>query len=235
MKRFVKENFPLVIKLLKKLKNFFVVFSKKSYAQFGEDVVLSTFLNEKKIVKGFYVDIGAYQPKKFSNTFFYYKKGWKGINIDAKPGSMELFKRERKRDINLELGVSNEKNKLDFYIFSESAYNTFSKDLVDSYVSRGILFNKQVIVETLRLEHILDKYLPIGQKIDFMSIDVEGLDLEVLESNNWNKYKPNYILIEMYDTRIEKIQKSTIYNFLINKGYRLVSIVYITLIFEYEL
>jgi len=235
MKRFVKENFPLVIKLLKKLKNFFVVFSKKSYAQFGEDVVLSTFLNEKKIVKGFYVDIGAYQPKKFSNTFFYYKKGWKGINIDAKPGSMELFKRERKRDINLELGVSNEKNKLDFYIFSESAYNTFSKDLVDSYESRGILFNKQVIVETLRLEHILDKYLPIGQKIDFMSIDVEGLDLEVLESNNWNKYKPNYILIEMYDTRIEKIQKSTIYNFLINKGYRLVSIVYITLIFEYEL
>jgi FkbM family methyltransferase len=234
MKNYTQNNFPLIYKFIIKLGRYFIEFSRKSYSQNGEDLVLSTFLDIDNIKNGFYIDVGAYQPKKFSNTYFYYKKGWNGINIDAKPGSMKLFKKQRARDINLEVGISKEEGNLDLYIFNESAYNTFSKELADSYKSNEILFDKKVMVKTMKLESIFNKFLPINKKIDFMTIDAEGFDLEVLESNNWDKYKPGYVLIEMHNIDISNIKESNIYKFLTNKGYKLISVVYITLFFKYE-
>lgn len=234
MKKYIKEKFPLMAGILIIIKDFFVGFYRKSYSQFGEDLVLSSFFNMDKTKNGFYVDIGAYKPKKFSNSYFFYKKGWSGINIDAKPGSMKPFKKERRRDINLECGVFKDEKKLDFYLFREPAYNTFSKELADTYILNGVLFDKKINVDTFKLEHIFDKYLPINKKIDFFSIDVEGLDLDVLESNNWEKYRPTYVLVEIHNFNIINIIKSNTYKFLIGKGYKLVSIAYITLIFKYE-
>ena len=94
-------------KFLLRIKEYFDY--KKSYAQDGEDVALAAFYDTQKGYKGFYVDIGAHHPKRFSNTYFFYKKGWSGINIDAMPGSMHGFRLLRTRDINLEMGISREK------------------------------------------------------------------------------------------------------------------------------
>lgn len=233
LKEYTREKYPHFFNFLKKIKEIFFGFYRKSYSQFGEDMVLSTFLNGIK--NGFYVDIGAYHPKKLSNTYFFYKKGWRGINIDAKPGSMKLFRKKRKRDINLEIGVSKEEKELDFYIFNEAANNTFLKKMADMSISNGEILEKKVVVKTITLERILDKYLPKNQKIDFISIDVEGLDMEVLESNNWDKYKPGFILVEMHNIDIIDIKNSEIYKFLNSKKYKLISVVYITLIFKYEI
>ena len=235
MIEFIKKNIrkvPIVYKFLVKIKTYFNSYSKKSFSQFGEDIVLSTFIDVAQ--KGFYVDIGAYHPIKFSNTYYFYKNGWNGINIDARPESMNLFKIKRKRDINLEIGISEKNEESDFYIFKEPAYNTFSKERSDLYIKQSIKFEKRVSIKTRRIQDILDQYLPMNSKISFMSIDVEGLDLVVLESNNWEKYCPKYILIESHDFNIENVMKSKIYNFLINKKYKLVSVVSITLIFKYE-
>lgn len=235
IKNNIKEKFPFLYKLFVKIKINYFGLSKKSYSLAGEDIVLSIFILEADRIKnGFYVDIGAYNPVRFSNTYYFYRKGWNGINIDAKPGSMDTFKRKRNRDINLEIGISKKEDKIDFYIFEESAYNTFSKDLADIHIKQGIPLDKKILLETKRLENILDQYLPANKKIDFMNIDVEGLDFEVLESNNWDKYKPSYILIEMHNINIEHIRNSNIYKFLMEKHYRLVSLAYITLIFKYE-
>ncbi len=228
----IKKYIYLLYKLVIKIKNHYSKFSRKSYSQFGEDLVLSTFVNTTK--RGFYLDIGAYHPFKFSNTYFYYKKGWSGINIDAKPGSMAIFKKKRNRDINLEIGIFDDEKELNFYVFKESAYNTFSKDLADSYTNQGLQYDKTVIVKTRRIENVLDQYLPDNKKIDFMSVDVEGLELIVLESNNWDKYHPSYILVEMHNVNIDNVQKSEIFRFLVKKNYKLVSVVFITLIFKYE-
>src|SRR6186713_1276577 len=70
-----------------------------SYSQEGEDLILKRFFSEKS--GGFYVDVGAHHPKRFSNTYMFYKEGWSGINIDAMPGSMKLFNKVRSKDINL--------------------------------------------------------------------------------------------------------------------------------------
>jgi hypothetical protein len=229
----VISNFPLVYKFLVRLRENIFGFSRKSYSQFGEDLVLSFFIWQSGIKNGFYVDVGSYDPKKFSNTNFYYKKGWRGINIDARPGSMDVFKKMRKRDINLEIGISNTGKELDFYIFKESVYNSFSKELADNYINNGVAFDKKVMVKTMRLEDVLDRYLPLDQKIDFMSIDAEGFDLEVLESNNWDKYMPSFVLVEDHNISFDKIQESKVCKFLMGKGYRLVSVAYVTLIFKF--
>ena len=100
-------------------------FSQMSYAQEGEDLILNRFFNNKKT--GFYIDVGAHHPKRYSNTFSFYKKGWRGINIDAMPGSMSSFNKQRPEDINIEVGVSKTEQVLTYYIFNELALNTFSE------------------------------------------------------------------------------------------------------------
>ena len=99
----------------------------KSWSQEGEDLILARLFENN--AKGFYVDVGAHHPKRFSNTYLFYKKGWTGINIDAMPGSMKSFNKLRKRDINIEKPVSDKKQILTYYAFNESALNGFSKEL----------------------------------------------------------------------------------------------------------
>ncbi len=185
-----------IILLMSRIKNnYFDRYFTKVYSQEGEDMVLNRIFEDKK--EGFYVDIGAHHPKRFSNTYFFYKKGWKGINIDAMPGSMDMFSRDRPLDINLEIPVSDKDEVLTYYIFNEPALNGFSRELSDS--RNGLRQYKIIDMKGLRtrtLASILDELMPMGQKIDFLSIDVEGLDFQVLNSNNWVKYRPEVVLIE---------------------------------------
>lgn len=197
---------------------YFDRFVVKSYSQEGEDMILRRIFEKQK--KGFYVDVGAHHPKRFSNTFFFYKKGWRGINIDAMPGSMKKFDRVRPRDINIERPISDKKEFLTYYSFNETALNGFSKVLSEDRDGKGdyfLEFTKEIETETL--EKILDKYLPKDQAIDFLSIDVEGLDFQVLKSNDFDKYKPKVVLIEMLGNRMEDIQSSEISNHLNQSDY----------------
>lgn len=80
-----------------------IAYGNVSYSQNGEDILLEAIFYKQQ--KGFYVDVGAHHPIKYSNTFLLYKRGWRGINIDAMPGSMKTFAKYRKGDINIECGV----------------------------------------------------------------------------------------------------------------------------------
>jgi FkbM family methyltransferase len=198
--------------------------SKKSYSQEGEDMILQSFYEGKKTFKGYYVDVGAHHPYRFSNTQYFYQKGWTGINIEPTPGAIKSFDYFRRRDINLNIGVSGKRDKLTFYCFNEPALNGFSKELSEQRDTASKIYKiiKEIEVETYPLADVLDKYLPEGQKIDFFTIDVEGLDLEVLKSNNWDKYKPAYVLVE--DTAdFTDISGSETYKFLNKMGYQLVT------------
>ena len=89
-------------------------YATKSYSQEGEDMILKRLFGGQKF--GFYVDVGAHHPKRFSNTYYFYKKGWRGINIDAMPGSMIAFDKLRPRDINIERPISDKKQILTYYL-----------------------------------------------------------------------------------------------------------------------
>ena len=202
----------------------------KSYSQEGEDMILRRMFEQKS--KGFYVDVGAHHPKRFSNTYFFYKRGWTGINIDAMPGSMKLFKQLRNRDINLEIPIASKDQVLTFYSFNEPALNGFSRELSkERDAHNGYFIKDEILLQTKKLSSVLDSFLPNGTKIDFLSIDVEGLDLDILHSNNWEKYKPKVILIEILGCDLAEIEHNNIAIFLKNKGYMLFAKAVHTIIF----
>jgi FkbM family methyltransferase len=192
-----------------------------SFSQEGEDLVLERVFDDQKM--GFYIDIGAHHPQRFSNTYLFYLKGWQGINIDAMPGSMKAFNAKRPRDINIETAISNSGQDLKYYIFDEPALNGFSESLSldrDQNSHFNILETK--IIKTKKLSEILNEYLPKNQVIDFLSIDVEGLDYEALISNDWLRYKPRVILVEELAQCLDEVLKSSqIREFLKSNGYDL--------------
>jgi len=201
----------------------FYIFGHKSYSQDGEDMLLRAFMEIEypKNHKGFYVDIGAHHPLRFSNTAYFYKKGWHGINVEPTPSQIKKFYSSRKRDININaaVGISNEP--LTFYLFNEPALNSFDKELSLSRENDKYKIIDKIEIPLEKLSSILDKNLPEGTEITFMTIDVEGVDFEILDSNDWQKYKPKLILIED-DIDFENIIQNKIYNYLKDKGYQLV-------------
>jgi FkbM family methyltransferase len=185
-----------------------------SWSQEGEDQILRRIFERQSY--GFYVDIGAHHPKRFSNTYLFYRKGWTGINVDAMPGSMQAFKKVRPRDINLEFGVGTKEGELDYYLFNEPALNGFSKELSER---RHVAETPYKILEVVKvnvkpLSKILEEYKPHGQVIDFLNIDVEGLDLDVLRSNDWQRYRPKLVLIEVLGNSLRELGGSEIGKFM---------------------
>jgi FkbM family methyltransferase len=206
-------------------------YALKSYSQEGEDMILRRLLEKQKT--GFYVDVGAHHPKRFSNTFFFYKKGWSGINIDAMPNSMSLFKKIRPRDTNLEIPISDKKQKLKYYMFNEPALNGFSKELAEKRDGKDnykIISEKEM--ETSTLKEIFEKHLPYGQEIDFLSVDVEGLDFQVLKSNNWRRFRPKFVLVEILGSSIKEIANSKEYKYLSGFEYEIFAKTVNTVIFR---
>ncbi len=191
-------------------------FSTKSYSQEGEDLVLARFFGNKK--NGFYVDVGANHPKRYSNTYYFYKKGWSGINIDPLPESKKLFDKYRKRDINLNIGISDKPGKMKYYMFEESQLNTFSEKVKNERKKNGKKIISEIDVKLEKLSFVLDKYVK-NKEIDFLSIDTEGFDFNVLKSNDWDKYKPKVIIVEILNSKLEDFVNDKIYIFLKENGY----------------
>ena len=168
------------------------------FSQGGEDAILQNIFRKQMDsgYKGFYIDVGAFHPYRDSNTYLFYRNGWQGINIDATPNSMAAFNKIRPRDVNLECGVGEVDGIMEYYIVSDnSTMNSFSKE---GLIHNGMLteVTKTIPVKVFTLKNILEKHNSRFTEIDFITIDVEGLDYEVLNSNDWLKYKPKIIATE---------------------------------------
>src|SRR3989344_491654 len=190
-----------------------------SYSQSGEDILLNDHIFQNK-KNGFYVDIGAHHPKRFSNTYLLYKRGWSGINIDPIPGMKKLFK-GRKRDIRINAGISDKSGSMEYHMFHKGAVNTFEERVAKEQEKR---YGKPEVVkvEVHTLKEILDIYVA-GKEIDFMNVDVEGHELQILKSNDWKRYLPEIIAIEDQGLDLENLNKSNVHLFLQEKRYNLLN------------
>jgi FkbM family methyltransferase len=169
-------------------------YARTSYSQYGEDlVVLAVMARFPASYRGFYVDVGAHHPHRFSNTCIFYQMGWRGICIDPLPSAAPFFARYRPRDLFIPQGVSETDGMLTYYIYGEGALNTFSEEAVRAQTSQPTR-RQQIRTEPLRA--ILRRHLPADQRVDFLSIDAEGFDMQVLRSNDWHAYSPRVVLIE---------------------------------------
>jgi FkbM family methyltransferase len=204
-------------------------YRRASYSQEGEDLILNRLLRRK--ARGYYVDVGAFHPKKFSNTYLFYRRGWTGINIDAMPGSMDEFRRVRPRDTNIEIAISDEAAELAFHEYSNPLYNSVGEPLPDGAVPMLDHLGTRP-VRSLRLEQVLEQHLPKSQPIDFLSVDVEGHEIYVLRSNDWARFRPTYLCVEEWGSSLADTPGSEIVRYLSARGYELFAKTFQTLFFR---
>lgn len=196
--------------------------SRLSWSQEAEDLVLDKYFRRR--ASGFYVDVGAHHPVRFSNTRLFYLRGWRGINIDAMPGSMTAFERARPRDINLNIGIAAEAGTLTYYRYDDPALNGFVRgsDTIESTrAQRAYRLLGAEDVKVAPLVSVLERHLPPGQAIDFLSVDVEGLDLTVLRSNDWARFRPECVVVELDGLRLDEALEDECCVFLQGLDYRL--------------
>jgi len=163
-----------------------------SYAQYGEDVVLNRIFGQQST--GFYVDVGANDPLVDSVTQHFYVKGWSGINIEPLAGPFERLTQARPRDINLNVAVSDRQGLLLFHELPVKAgLSTFNPELAAHYRSQGELMVEKRI-PTIPLREICETH--VRQPIDFMKIDAEGHEYEVVLGMDWIRWRPRVLVIE---------------------------------------
>lgn len=207
-----------------------VEYGTSSFSQFGEDLILRNFFLGKQ--DGFYIDIGAHHPVKYSNTYYFYKQGWNGINIDPLPGIKGQFEKLRPRDLFLGIGLSDDPVEIRYYRFKNPLQNTFSSTQAALVNQDANPLEEVCWIKVERLDDVLDEHLRPGINIDFMSVDAEGYDLKVLLSNNWNKYRPTRLLVEDFDFEFRKTQASPIVQFLEGLDYKIEAFVNKSIFFK---
>ena len=197
-------------------------FFKSSQSQFGEDKKIIKLFHKNK--KGIYLDVGCFHPIRQNNTYLMYKLGWKGINIDLNPLSIELFNLARPNDINICAAVSSKKSTETVYFdHSLSSLNTISKEHI-FFLKKAFGLNKleKRKIKTITLSKLLKKNKI--RKIDFMNIDIEGSELKVLKTINFNYFDIKVICVEVLNqffTKRDKINKDKIIKILKQNNYTL--------------
>ena len=210
---------------------------KASYSQWGEDHFIENFFKNKKT--GIYLDVGCFHPFKYSNTCLLFNKGWKGINIDANPTSIDLFNIIRPKDINLCTTIDDKKKEYKVYFDHPfSPINTLDKELVNSRTKKPI---SEIEEKSTTLNKIIEKSPFEKDKINLLTVDIEGHEFQALKNFNFSKYKIDVVVLELFDKSLSKIEmfnqsidfvtKSRIYNLLLNNNYKLINWVHSDLIF----
>lgn len=196
--------------------------SLQSWSWEGEDILLrKLFLALFSKDKGYYVDIGAHHPFKLSNTALLYSQGWRGINIDATPGSMAEFAVHRPEDINLEIAIGPRRGRALFSRFVDGGLNGFlSSEIVTHHINRGETLIDQVEIDVEPINDVLSRHVG-NRPIDLLTIDTEGLDLEILTAFDFGRWQPLLICTEMLGYGcLSEIVESDAAVFLKEKGYR---------------
>jgi len=200
-----------------------IFFPKKTYSMYCEDIIIEQFFKNKK--KGFYVDIGAHHPIQRNNTQLLFQKGWEGINIDINNFSIDLFNFLRPNDLNILTAISDKEGEIIFYYQKNfSQLNTTNKQLAIQHFN-GIFKEKSIKCNSI--DNVLKNSKYKARKIDFLNIDVEGAEMDVLKKLDFKQYDPSLICIEILgyrelerDDREKKIKEDYIYKFLVEKGYK---------------
>lgn len=176
------------------LKPYFYRRFKTSFSKSGEDIQLWQLLKKSK---GTYIDIGGHHPIFSSNSYFFYIRGWQGIVVEPNPAFEILHKKIRPNDFFFSGGIAGKEGEMEYFMLKSDELNSFSfKHLENSDLNNQITSKKSISVKTL--SQICNQFLGDNVSIDFMSIDAEGMEKEVLLGNDWGRFRPKYILLESH-------------------------------------
>jgi len=226
------KKYPLYLKILKK--RFFPNYKKICYSQFGEDLIIGFIFRNLKIGKPTYIDIGANHPAKLNNTYLFYKNGSTGICIEPNPYLFKQIKDKRKRDICLNIGIgTKEDQKANYYIMSSDVLNTFSKEEAENLAATtNQKIEKIIQIPLLPLNEVIKENFN-GKTPNFISLDTEGFDFEILKSIDFDKFRPEVICVETltYTENKTERKEQEVLDFMTKKGYYVHADTYINTIF----
>jgi FkbM family methyltransferase len=227
-------------KVFRKIQNSLYPHSRVSYSQNGEDLIIRDLFFRLGIRQPTYLDIGANEPFFISNTYLLYSKGSTGVCVEPNPRLFEEFRAKRKKDTCINAGVAfDEKKEAEFYVFPKEAngLGTFSKKEVEFWETTGnSAIGKFKVADVIKvplvnINELISRYfLPHP---NFISIDVEGLDLAILQSIDFTKFQPEVFCVETigYTNDNKENKNIGLIEFLENKGYFVYADTYINTIF----
>jgi FkbM family methyltransferase len=203
---------------------------QRCWSQEGEDLIVSRLVDRQ--ISGKYVDVGAHDPYRFSNTYLLYQSGWRGINIDANPASVQRIREARPADVCIEAFIGTEGEQHQFIEYDEPALSTSSSELVACRETRGVPYKVvgSRLVVARSLAGVLSEHLK-GNSFDLLNIDVEGGERGVVESNDWQRFRPRIIIIEIPAKDVAALLEHQLSAFLIQRRYELFAKLYNSAIF----
>lgn len=196
-------------------------YSKRSFSQNGEDILIKTIFDIRKINQISYLDIGANDPVKLNNTYLFYRNKSRGVNVDANPDLIDNMNRIRSRDINVNIGIAREKGHLDFYVMENDKVSTFSSEEYQNNLNMGLHLKEKVRVEVTTVDSIVSQYFN-GKFPDLLNIDVEGLEWDILESIDFESSNtPKVICLETAEHSMKGngSKRENVIQYVVNCGY----------------
>jgi|GEM_PF-247130 len=197
------------------------------YSQYGEDVLILAYLRHRQqatgesLTGGTYIEIGANRPVAGSNTYKLYRLGWRGLVIDATPRFEQLFRKFRRHDVCEHLAIGLGEGPLRFYSFGVgSPINSADPRHVAHWRSEFKGEPEEVSVPKQTLAQAYARHAGRFPTVDLLSVDVEGMDLEVLQSNDWSLLRPRIVVVEQLELRFEEMHRSPVSEYMRAQGYR---------------
>jgi FkbM family methyltransferase len=228
----------LIKKYLKQILGFIEpsITALSSYSQAGEDIIIKFLFDEKKIARISYLDIGTNHPIHCNNTYAFYRKGSRGVCVEADKTLIPLIQNKRKKDKVINAGVNiGTRKEANFYIFNVKAINTFSDEEANKRMeSSNFKLIEIAKVPLLNINKLIETYFESFP--DLLSLDIEGLDLPVLKTLDFIKYPIPVLCVETcgYSENHIRPKDAAIADFLQTKGYVTFADTYINTIFVHE-
>jgi FkbM family methyltransferase len=208
----------LRLSIAEALARFFDKYNNGCYSFSGEDKAIAAIMPAD--AKHFYVDVGCNQPDLHSNTFAFYRRGWRGICVDANEKLIARHRALRIHDRQVLAAVSDVESEIVFTIFDDcDLISTMNPEVVERQKARTDA--REVRMRTRTLSSILDE-LQAPQDFGLLSIDVEGQDFSVLRSLDWQRYRPQLVIVELWGLSLDAVNESELCQWLCARGYKLV-------------
>jgi FkbM family methyltransferase len=198
-----------------------------SFSQIGEDRLIRHLLSERRGPRGIYVDIGAFDPARYSNTLLLHKAGWRGINVDPNPEAIERFNAARPEDINVCAAASDREKPVEYLLYAGVATNRIVEPGGKESSVLGEAPLRRIPMTTRTLSSFLEEHAT-GAGIDLLNVDCEGEDLKVLQGLDWQRWRPYLVCVEAHGSA----DRDEVSAFLVERGYELVGRMLVTLVFR---
>lgn len=205
----------MIYMVMRDVVSYFKYRRQGSFSQHGEDTIIQALIGGRR--QGFYVDIGGSHPFRINNTYALYRAGWSGVVVDPIPHFRWLYRIWRSRDTFLNVGIGRSTGNLTYYEMMPSVLSTFDKPTVDKMIEEDrAKILRTYAVDVLSVNDMLAAHTS-GKQIDLLSIDVEGLDYEILSALDFDRFLPAILCVEFNSPE----EFSQLEAFLTTKGYRI--------------